>query len=238
MPWVWPNRAGILDDTLRAMALPVIMTWVLASRRLSDTVFELRLQRPTGFEFVSGQRLRVHCQDAQRDYSIASDPADDHLMLCMRCFPQGEISPLLAALTPGARLGISGPYGHFRYQSTDSPAVFVATGTGIAPFRSMAAGIGGTGELLVLHGIRSATDQFYRAHFQKASVRYVACVSGGGGAECEQTYPGRVTEYMQRRLPSGRYDFYLCGRQDMIRDAIHIVDDQFGASRIFTEAFY
>jgi hypothetical protein len=43
---------------------------------------------------------------------------------------------------------------------------------------------------------------------------------------------------MSRRLAPGRYDFYLCGRQDMIRDAIHIVDDRFGDSRIFTEAFY
>lgn len=220
------------------MALPQITTRVLASRRLGTTTVELHLQRPAGFAFVPGQRLRVHCGGAERDYSIASTPADDHLMLCVRLFPQGTLSPLLAALAPGAPLGISGPYGHFRYQSSEFPAVFIATGTGIAPFRAMVGGIGDTERLLVLHGIRSAKDHLYRRHFQKASVSYVACVSGGSASESEWTHPGRVTEYMNRRLPPRQYDFYLCGRQDMIRDVIHIVDDQFGASRIFTEAFY
>ena len=218
------------------MTPPATTTSVLAARRLSDNIFELRLQRPSGFEFVPGQRLRVHWGDAERDYSIASTPADDHLKLCVRCFPLGAVSPRLAALAPGATLGISGPYGHFRYQSREYPAVFIATGTGIAPFRAMAAGIGGG--LLVLHGIRSEKEQFYREDFLKASAHYVACVSSGGASGDAQTFLGRVTDYMNRRLVPGRYDFYLCGRQDMIRDVIHIVDDQFGASRIFTEAFY
>jgi len=220
------------------MTLPISTTRVLTSRRLNETVFELQLERAPGFNFLSGQRLRIHWGAHEREYSIASAPADDHLTLCVRHVLRGAVSPMMAALSPGEQVHVSGPYGHFRYQSTDHPAVFIATGTGIAPFRAMIADGCGTGVLQVLHGIRAAKEQLYREFFSQVPGRYVACISGGdtpGGAEF---FKGRVTDYVAHHLAPGRYDFYLCGRQDMIRDAIHVVDDRFSTSRIFTEAFY
>ena len=55
---------------------------------------------------------------------------------------------------------MSGPRGHFLYQSRERRAVCVATGTGIAPFVAMLrAGLGR--DALLLHGVREATELYY-----------------------------------------------------------------------------
>jgi hypothetical protein len=37
---------------------------------------------------------------------------------------------------------------------------------------------------------------------------------------------------------SGLYDFSLCGREEMIRDVILLVDQRFPDSLVYTESFY
>jgi len=50
-------------------------------------------------------------------------------------------------------------------------------------------------------------------------------------------FAGRVTGYLGGHLPSGAYDFYLCGKGEMIRDVIHLVDQKFPDSLVYTEPF-
>jgi benzoate/toluate 1,2-dioxygenase reductase subunit len=217
------------------MSASPIHTPVLTKRRLSESVTELRIQRPPGFVFTPGQRVRIHRGDDARDYSVASAPGDAHLTICVKVFPRGRVSPHLAGVAPGDSLTISGPHGHFFFQSDALPAVFVATGTGIAPFRSMVAA--GCRPNLVLHGVRSPVDRHYRVDVLAARVPYTACISDGTAAE-DGDFAGRVTDYLSRQLAAGRYDFYLCGRQEMIRDATLILDDRSENARIFSEVFY
>ncbi|MBP7669460.1 MAG: hypothetical protein KA123_02660 [Candidatus Eisenbacteria bacterium] len=74
---------------------------------------------------------------------------------------------------------------------------------------------------------------------------FVPCLSracgdaagGEGETELRGGYAGRVTRYMERELPAGRYDFYLCGAAEMIQEAIVIADARFPQSRVFAEAF-
>jgi ferredoxin-NADP reductase len=47
-----------------------------------------------------------------------------------------------------------------------------------------------------------------------------------------------VTEYLQQHLPPAPYDFYLCGRREMIRDVTWLADEQYPDSRIYSETFY
>jgi NAD(P)H-flavin reductase len=49
---------------------------------------------------------------------------------------------------------------------------------------------------------------------------------------------GRVSDYLEAHLPDGAYDFYLCGRQDMIRDVTLLVDEKFPGSLVYAETFY
>ena len=48
-------------------------------RRLADNRIELLIRRPEGFDFEPGQRIRLYHEDVERDYSLASAPAEPEL---------------------------------------------------------------------------------------------------------------------------------------------------------------
>ncbi len=219
-------------------ALPIISGELLGRRWLSRTAFELELGSPVPFKFLPGQRIRLVLGEAQRDYSLVSSPADETILLCVRKVEGGIMSSSLAVMELGTRLHFTVPFGYFIFRTTERLAVFVATGTGIAPFVSMSRA--GTKGFLLLHGVRWAEDLFYESDLRRSAGRYVPCVSGGKGEETlpQDGFAGRVTQYLAHRLPRGYYDFYVCGRADMIRDVTRIVDERFPGSLLYSETFY
>jgi NAD(P)H-flavin reductase len=208
---------------------------LLKRRWLSKNTFEIELTRPAGFDFAPGQRIRFIHQGSQRDYSLVSVPDNETLSLCIRYVEGGAFSPILAAGRIGSQFHFSGPHGYFLFQPSKRPAIFVSTGTGIAPFCAMArSGITG---FTLLHGVRSVDELYYASVFRASAKLYVACLSGvskppAGG------FKGWVTDYLQMHLPPGSYDFYLCGRSEMIRDVTLLIDDRFQGSLVYTEIFY
>jgi benzoate/toluate 1,2-dioxygenase reductase component len=196
--------------------------------------FALELSRPDGFRFLAGQTIRITHSSQGRDYSIASAPDAPRLQLCLRLVEPGLVSSWLAAAPSGTMVSFSGPSGMFLFRGSPRPAVMAATGTGIAPFLSMVrAGLSG---FTLLHGVREREELYGGEIFRSAAVRYVPCLSAGAAGHGE--FAGRVTAWIQHRLPAGSYDFYLCGRRDMVRDVTRIVDDRFPDSRVYTEIFY
>jgi ferredoxin-NADP reductase len=210
-------------------------TRILKRRRLSDTTFELTLLRPRGFAFEAGQRIRLKHGAFERDYTMVSAPLEECLRLCIRRVAGGLLSGLLAGSSEGSPLTFTGPHGYFTFKPSPRLAVFVATGAGIAPFCSMAAS--GVSGFWLLHGVSSAAGLHYRELMQMRAGRYVPCLSGEP-SDLPRCFAGRVTAFLEMRLPAAAYDFYLCGRQEMIRDATLIVDERFTGSRVYSEAFY
>lgn len=210
-------------------------TRITANRRLSANAVELTLAKPRAFAFSAGQRLRLEYTAVQRDYSIVSAPAEAGLRLCIRQVAGGRLSGQLARAAAGTVVAFTGPHGYFTFKPSSNPPMFVATGTGIAPFCAMAgAGVSG---FTLLHGVETPADLYYRDFIETRAAAYVACLSAGRPEEPAH-YPGWVTDYIRNCLPPRAYDFYLCGRQDMIRDAILLVDERFPGSLAYTEIFY
>lgn len=91
--------------------------------------------------FVPGQFLSVTAtigeDEITRAYSIVSTPGGNGFALCANLVQEGRLSPWLFSLPPGAEIDFKGPYGAFILRRPVSDSIFVATGTGIAPFRSM-----------------------------------------------------------------------------------------------------
>ena len=91
--------------------------------------------------FVPGQFLSVTAtigeDEITRAYSIVSPPDGNRFALCANLVQDGHLSPLLFSLSPGYEIDFKGPYGAFILRRPVSDSIFVATGTGIAPFRSM-----------------------------------------------------------------------------------------------------
>ena len=202
---------------------------------LSNKSFEITLTKPKYFKYIPGQWIRLSHHAVERDYSLVSAPTDPNLALCIRNVEHGILSAGLGNAPVGSRFNFNGPHGYFTFSPSTRPAVFVATGTGLAPFVSMARS-GVTGFIL-LHGVNSASDIYYASVFKSAAKQYVPCISETDKLS-DEYFQGRVTDYLQKKLAPGLYDFYLCGRREMIRDVTFLVDEKFPGSFIFTEIFY
>jgi benzoate/toluate 1,2-dioxygenase reductase subunit len=209
---------------------------VVARKWLAEKVFELELSRPSDFQFVPGQRIRFVHEKGERDYSLVSSPEEDHLLLLIKLVRGGVFSPVLAQADSGTTFRFTGPMGYFLWLPSNRPAVFVATGTGIAPFVSMARS--GAKGFILIHGVRRSDQLYYRAFLEQRARRYVACLSERAPQGDPRAFHGRVTAYLAEHLTAAPYDFFLCGRGEMIRDAVLLVDRLFPGSLVYAETFY
>ena len=106
--------------------------------------------------------------EAQRSYSIASGPEDEHLVLTVERLDDGEVSPyLVGELRPGDELELRGPIGGYFVwnQSLAGPLLLIAGGSGIVPFRSMLRHRSATGSdvaVRLLYSARALDDVIYR----------------------------------------------------------------------------
>jgi ferredoxin-NADP reductase len=103
------------------------------------------LGRPAGFEFTGGQSIDVTLinppqTDAEgntRALSLASAPHEPYLMVATR-LRDTAFKRTLKTLEPGTEVKIEGPFGSMTlHRKTNRPAVILAGGIGITPFRSM-----------------------------------------------------------------------------------------------------
>jgi ferredoxin-NADP reductase len=112
---------------------------------LCDGTTGLYFEKPHGFEFKPGQFANftldsVITTDAggiTRSLSIASAPHEKDLMVAMR-MRETAFKRIANALPIGAPFLLEGPYGNLiLHRDIARPAVFLAGGIGITPFRSM-----------------------------------------------------------------------------------------------------
>jgi len=207
-------------------------------RWLSTKAFEISLSRPPNFDFQAGHGICIVYEGHTRHYSLTNGPAEPVLTLCVRHIREGLFTPVLAEADLGTRFQYTGPHGYFLFRPSQRPAVFVATGTGIAPFSAMFRS--GVSAASVLHGVRTADELYYRQFLSTLPVIYVACISEASASNglAASVYAGKVTGYIKNHLERRAYDFYLCGRQDMVRDVTLLADEHFPASHVYTEVFY
>jgi ring-1,2-phenylacetyl-CoA epoxidase subunit PaaE len=97
--------------------------------------------QPHRFTFDAGQYLllKVHPNGTRRSYSLWSDPSNAHgFELFVEVIPNGVGSHFLSTLPFGSDVEFLAPLGQFTVPTTITPAtplVFIATGSGIAPFQ-------------------------------------------------------------------------------------------------------
>ena len=115
---------------------------VLRVVEAADDVRIVQLRFPPGVraKFKAGQYLDVIFTDgARRSFSMANSPQQsDVAVLHIRVIPGGRFSQeVLPGLAPGNQLRLEIPAGDFWLRESSKPAVFVASGTGFAPIKSI-----------------------------------------------------------------------------------------------------
>ncbi len=202
--------------------------------RHGSGIFELQLARQD-MTFVPGDCVALYGADGKvsRPYSLASGVDEPFLRFVIRRMEGGEVSPFLASRKPGDEVMMSPPFGWFR--PAQAPAVFIATGTGIAPFLSYFRSQAGRQPVLCLYGVRAWEDA--------VEVDWLRSVCDLRMAVSREAVPGchhgRVTGLLDRVPVDGQHHYYLCGLDAMI-DEITVWLESRGVeiTRIHRECFF
>ena len=211
---------------------------LLQRRWLSKNAFEIELTRPPELEFKAGQTICFIHGSMKRYYSLLSTPDDPTLVFCIYHVPQGKFSPVLADARIGSPFNVSGPHGYFIFSRSERAPIFIATGTGIAPFVSFARA--GVKDYTLLHQAVSADEVSYRSFFQKNTPKYFPCLVELPFTESRPSiiFCGEISECIRKNLRPGRSDCDLCGEREMIQDVTRLVDETYPESRLYTEVFF
>jgi ferredoxin-NADP reductase len=175
-----------------------------------------------------------------KPYSIASPPGQHReLEICIKRVDGGYVSNYCDRLAGGETFEIRGPIGKFHLREpVDSDLVFLATGTGVAPFRSMLRGLFpiNQGEsawapyrfqtdrqVWLIFGVRHEDEVLYESEFRRMAERYATFHFIPTISRPNQQWTG-ATGYVQDHLVPQLRDstgkqVYVCGLMPMIEAA-------------------
>ena len=191
---------------------------IVGNEEIAPGIFRLTFARKN--DFIPGQTLALTTDLSipPRYYSIASGCREPLIEVLYDLVPEGQLTPRLARLGPGDGLLVSEAFGSFR--DSDGASLWVAAGTGIAPFASMARS-GITEARTLVHGSRTLAGLFLAEYFSSVlDGKYVPCCTRESR---EGVYAGRATAWLASAdLPAA--DRYLvCGGSRMVVDARDIL---------------
>jgi ferredoxin-NADP reductase len=233
---------------------PQVFTAKLADKFVHNhkfTQYQFELVQPNHIEFIAGQyvSIAVSTQGHRRSYSIVSTPDNNHgFELFLDPKPDGLGSQYLENLKFGDSVQALGPMGTFVVRSQDPqvPLVFIATGSGIAPLRSMLYDQlqkHGTGRQMVLYwGLRHESELCWQEDLKDLVARFPNVTFHPVISKALHEWPlchGRVTDCLavHELIPTAEY--YLCGSAQMISDVTEILDARgVAAEQILYEKFY
>ena len=203
---------------------------LLESKEIAPGVLHLEFELASGEElsFVPGQFVSLkrmfEGKEVIRAYSIASVPNGNRFALCLNEVRCGLFSPFLFTLQPGAEIEVAPPLGYFTLRNRDRDMLMIATGTGVAPFRSMlAAHLAELNtQVTLMLGTRYAGTLLYREEFEDLARKYPNFrfwPTITKPAEDWTGRTGRVQQHLDEAL-DGRTDLdvYLCGLKEMVDD--------------------
>jgi ferredoxin-NADP reductase len=226
---------------------------LVRARALSPSVRSLVFRFADGapFAFEPGQYVDLYARVAsgfvfKRPYSIASPPGED-LELAVTRVADGPMSTALHAMPPGERAEIFGPAGVFRMRGErERPALFVATGSGLAPLRAMLArdlAEPGGGARVLLFGVRTEADILWKEELEAWAREHPRFRLEPTLSRPAAAWRGR-TGYVQRHLAEevaalGTPHVYVCGLSRMTDEVTRALERDLGVphDRVSYETF-
>jgi Na+-transporting NADH:ubiquinone oxidoreductase subunit F len=202
--------------------------------------FRFELKDPPNVKFVAGQYVQLLCprykgssEEVYRAYSIASDPAaDNYIDLIIRRVPNGICTTwCFDFLKEGDPVKMNGPYGDFRLSDSDAPMVFVAGGSGMAPFVSILSrmrNVNSKRKVKYFFGGNTVKDLCMADEmkaFEEAleGFEFIPVVGNPEEGDNWDGETGLVTEAVQRNYDDlSGHEGYLCGSPGMIDAAIKV----------------
>jgi CDP-4-dehydro-6-deoxyglucose reductase len=201
----------------------------------STKSFYFRFVESHPMQYKAGQFVIAHVPKGdtivKRAYSIASSPQETEktglLEICLNRVEAGYVSNWMHERPEQTRIYMDGPHGLFTVPDNLSKGLlFCATGTGIAPIRSILHDLEskhqlGNQEIWVFFGVRLETDILYQDEFSHFSEKYpnfhfIVSVSRPVQWTGETRY---VQDVLKDNIQNPEeWEVYACGLSTMIKE--------------------
>jgi cytochrome-b5 reductase len=207
---------------------------LLMSEFVTHDVKRFIVGKPDGFSFQPGQGVelaidRPQWRDEGRPFTPTSLPDDCVLEFTIKGYPQHDgMTRELHALSPGAELLMSDPFGTITYQG---PGVFLAAGAGVTPFiailRKLAADAGLEDHSLIFSN-KTPADVICEKEFRHyLGERCMLTCTRSQAPGCEGRRVDR--DYLAERIQDFDRHFYVCGPPGFV-EAVNEALQSLGAS--------
>jgi benzoate/toluate 1,2-dioxygenase reductase subunit len=185
--------------------------------------------------FLAGQYVNIDVPGSgqHRSYSFSSAPGESAIRFLIKKIPGGVMSTWLESAQPGNQVELTGPLGSFYLRAVERPLLFLAGGTGLAPFLSMLevlARANAQQKVHLIYGVTRDLDLVQVDAIEAYAAKLPNFTFSTVVADAESSHPrkGWVTQHMPAPcLNDGDVDVYLCGPPPMV-DAVRQHFDKTG----------
>lgn len=213
---------------------------VLAKKEYNQNLLSISVHKGD-ISFKAGQHFSLSIKDkfVNREYSVFSSEDSSIIEFLIRIVDGGVVSNQIKKLAIGDEIYIHGPFGKFLNfdKNKHKKLIMIATGSGIAPFRSLTLS-NNISNFKLIHGVRKKEDIIENESFKNGDVTY--CISDD---ENHNYFNGRLTKYLNEcddNIFSNENMYYICGNKDMIADVYKILieDHKISSKNIDSETFF
>ena len=216
--------------------------------KLTNDILKIVLRIPpnSNFNFNSGQYVNIIKGNLTRSYSIAN--CSDHknqLEFFIKNYENGLMSEyFFKEAKINDLLRLEGPIGTFFLRdSSFKNIVFLATGTGIAPIKSILEGLDKSHELYqnknlwVIVGARYKEDLFWEPDFNNLNIKYIPVLSRQDNDwNGEKGYVQDIV--IKKQIDLTDTQVYACGSNNMINSAKELfLKNNLKENNFFSDAF-
>lgn len=210
-------------------------------------LLQCKLIEPQEINFIAGQYVIVDIpqknkEKATRLFSLCSpDYQKRYVELLIHTVPNGLASLYFTYLKEGEMVSFRGPAGKFISQSEDRDKVFLATGTGISPIRSIIYSYfhrhaytsfnTNPPRIQLFWGVKTMKEAYIKSELKALQNLYknfsfIVCISReknsvfvehdekGGELVCLKR--GRITDYFDNENASSHTEYYICGGPEVV----------------------
>jgi CDP-4-dehydro-6-deoxyglucose reductase len=246
-------ESDVLIDAEDLSALHGIVPKTLAVRissiaKRSKNLVEVNLRFPPNAEFryLEGQYVDVIAAGGiRRSYSLASSSSSSEITLVVKRVEGGQLSDYwFNRAQDNDLLRIEGPKGTFFFRNDATQNIFLATGSGIAPFIGMLkrlsendAEVVDHGSIDIFWGNRDAEDFFWKPDDSGDQLKYNPVLSKQ--APDWSGLVGYVQDFAIQKVNSfDDLNVYACGSEQMINSARELfLRNGLDERRFFSDVF-
>ena len=206
-------------------------------------LFRFELVDPPEVKYTPGQYMQLFTpiygkskEETYRAYSIASDPGNKNVLdFIIRLVPGGICTTYcFEYLKTEDNAKMNGPYGEFRLTDTDSEMIWIAGGSGMAPFVSFLHHIKNTNnqrKVTFYFGANKVKELFMLEEMKQfendlPNFKFVPVIFKPDEDEKWEGETGLVTEAVARsKKILSEIEGYLCGSPGMIDASIKVLKE-------------